>query len=177
MDVERRRSPGRFGSAVAALICPLAVGEGPASLRGRLPAGGVSYGPTGESPAGADQLLISGNAVKFTAGGQIVVAVRRHGAVQIEVADTGIGISEERIADLCRPFVQVRMSSRGGITAAAWGCSSPKALIDRHGGTLQIESHPDKGTTVRIALPIERLFPAKGLMAPAVVNRSPQHRG
>jgi hypothetical protein len=35
-----------------------------------------------------------------------------------------------------------------------------KALVERHGGTLQIDSHPGKGTTVRITLPTERLLPS-----------------
>src|SRR3954469_25383221 len=106
-----------------------------------------------------------GNAVKFTPeGGRIAISVSvGNGAIEIVVADTGIGISEERITDLCRPFVQVENVLTRRHHGSGMGLFITKSLIERHGGTLKIESHPDKGTTVRIALPIERLLPAEGL--------------
>src|SRR4051812_35867292 len=110
------------------------------------------------------QVLINliGNAVKFTPeGGRIAVGVSvGDGAVRIAVADTGIGISEERIAGLCRPFVQVENVLTRRYHGSGMGLFITKALIERHGGTLRIESRLDSGTTVHITLPIERLLPA-----------------
>jgi PAS domain S-box-containing protein len=137
-------------------------------------AGGVRHRfevrlPTPEPVVWADrrslrQVLINliGNAVKFTPeGGRITVGVSvGDGAVQIAVADTGIGISEERIVDLCRPFVQVENVLTRRHQGSGMGLFITKALVERHGGTLQIDSHPGKGTTVRITLPTERLLPS-----------------
>ena len=120
-----------------------------------------------------------GNAVKFTPeGGRIAVSVSiGDGAVRIAVADTGIGISEERIAELCRPFVQVENVLTRRHHGSGMGLFITKALIERHGGTLRIESHSREGTTVCITLPIERLLPAEGLSAADTVSRSPQQQG
>jgi PAS domain S-box-containing protein len=125
--------------------------------------------PTPEPVLWADrrslrQVLINliGNAVKFTPeGGRIAVGVSvGDEAVRIVVADTGIGISEERIAGLCRPFVQVENVLTRRYHGSGMGLFITKALIERHGGTLRIESRLDSGTTVHITLPIERLLPA-----------------
>src|SRR3954453_21333988 len=141
--------------------------------------------PTPELVVWADrrslrQVLINliGNAVKFTPeGGRIAVGVSvGDEVVQIAVADTGIGISKERIADLCRPFVQVENVLTRRHHGSGMGLFITRALVERHGGTLRIESHPDKGTTVCITLPIERLLPTEGLLAAAVASRSPEAR-
>jgi len=125
--------------------------------------------PTPEPAVWADQrslrqVLINliGNAVKFTpADGRISVGVSvGDGAVRITIADTGIGISEERITSLCRPFVQIENVFTRRHHGSGMGLFITKALVERHGGTLHIESCPGKGTTVRVTLPPERLLPS-----------------
>jgi PAS domain S-box-containing protein len=108
------------------------------------------------------QVLINliGNAVKFTPeGGFIVVGVSvGDDGIRIVVADTGIGISEERIADLCRPFVQVENVLTRRHHGSGMGLFISKAMVERHGGGLSINSHLGQGTTVTINLPPERLL-------------------
>ena len=115
------------------------------------------------------QVLINliGNAVKFTPeGGRIAVGVSvGDRAVKIVVTDTGIGISEERIADLCRPFVQVENVLTRRHHGSGMGLFITKALIERHGGALNIDSHLGEGTTVTIDLPLERLLGGKLVQA------------
>ncbi len=100
------------------------------------------------------------NAVKFTpAGGEILIRVRvesRRGAV-IEVCDSGIGIAPENIARALSPFGQVdsRLSRR--YEGTGLGLPLARALAELHGGSLELESAPGKGTTVRIILPADRL--------------------
>ena len=74
------------------------------------------------------------------------------------VADTGIGIREERIADLCRPFVQVENVLTRRHHGSGMGLFISKAMVERHGGGLSINSLLGQGTTVTINLPPERLL-------------------
>jgi PAS domain S-box-containing protein len=123
--------------------------------------------PTPELVVRADrrslrQVLINliGNAVKFTPeGGRIAVGMSvGDGGVRIVVADTGIGIREERIADLCRPFVQVENVLTRRHHGSGMGLFISKAMVERHGGSLSIDSRLGQGTTVTINLPLERLL-------------------
>lgn len=101
-----------------------------------------------------------GNAVKFTPeGGRIAVGMSvGDGGIRIVVADTGIGIREERIADLCRPFVQVENVLTRRHHGSGMGLFISKAMVERHGGSLNIDSRLGQGTTVTINLPLERLL-------------------
>jgi PAS domain S-box-containing protein len=123
--------------------------------------------PTPEPLVWADrrslrQVLINliGNAVKFTPErGRITVGVSvGDEGIRIVVADTGIGISEERIADLCRPFVQVENVLTRRHHGSGMGLFISKAIVERHGGGLSINSYLGQGTTITINLPLERLL-------------------
>jgi signal transduction histidine kinase len=106
-------------------------------------------------------LNLMSNAVKFTpARGSVTVsAAIEDGFAVIAVADTGIGMREEDVAIALEPFRQVSNSVGDTLTRrfAGTGLGLPlaKALVELHGGTLAIESAPQRGTTVRIRLPLE----------------------
>jgi PAS domain S-box-containing protein len=100
------------------------------------------------------------NAVKFTpAGGEIRVRARAEGGlgVVLEVADNGIGIAPEDLARALSPFGQVdsRLSRR--YEGTGLGLPLARALTELHGGTLELDSVPGRGTTVRVTLPAARL--------------------
>ncbi len=102
--------------------------------------------------------LIS-NAVKFTPeGGSILVAIARHGEdrIKVAVADTGIGIAEEDIGRLAKPFEQVEGQHSKTTQGTGLGLALTKSLIELHQGTMTIESRPGQGTTVAFDLPINR---------------------
>jgi protein-histidine pros-kinase len=108
-------------------------------------------------------LNLMSNAVKFTpAGGRVMVSasIEADGAV-IAVEDTGIGMKEEDIAIALEPFRQID----GGLTrrfdGTGLGLPLAKALVELHGGRLEIQSAPAAGTTVRIRLPSERIMDAR----------------
>ena len=107
-------------------------------------------------------LNLMSNAVKFTpSGGRVSVsAVTATGGAVIVVKDTGIGMKEEDIAIALQPFRQIdgALSRRFGGTGL--GLPLAKALVELHGGHLDLESAPGAGTTVRIQLPAERLVNA-----------------
>ena len=97
-----------------------------------------------------------GNAIKFTLpGGAIVVAASPSpaGGVRVAIRDTGIGMSEEEVAQALRPFGQVDGGRSRWREGAGLGLPIAKALIGLHGGTLEIKSVKGTGTEVTVSLP------------------------
>ncbi len=108
------------------------------------------------------QILINllSNAIKFTSAGgsvQIGTAILASGALQVSVSDTGIGIRPEDIAKVFEPFGRLRDAIESGQPGTGLGLPLSRKLAQLHGGTLEIESDPGRGTTVRLSLPPERV--------------------
>lgn len=98
--------------------------------------------------------LIS-NAVKFTAQGSVVVSVRTNQAgLHITVTDTGIGMSEETLANVLDPFTQASASTAREHGGTGLGLSIVSALCHIMDGELVITSEEGLGTTVRVSLPL-----------------------
>jgi two-component system, OmpR family, phosphate regulon sensor histidine kinase PhoR len=103
-----------------------------------------------------------GNAVRYTPdGGRIALRWSRRdgderGAV-FEVRDTGIGIAREHIPRLTERFYRVDGSRSRETGGTGLGLAIVKHVITRHGGELQIESEPGKGSTFRLLLPAVRV--------------------
>jgi heavy metal sensor kinase len=100
------------------------------------------------------------NAIKFTQpGGEVLVRVRpARGTVRLEVSDTGIGMTPEVVARVFERFYRAdpARSSTGsgsglGLTLVAW-------IVDRHGGSVVVQSEPGHGSTFVVTLP--RYMPA-----------------
>ena len=96
------------------------------------------------------------NAARYTpAGGRVDVSVRREaGQAVIEVADTGIGISEEDIGRVFSRFWRAdsaRAAQTGGIGI---GLSVTKEIVERHHGSIGVASRPEGGTAFTIRLPL-----------------------
>jgi PAS domain S-box-containing protein len=93
-----------------------------------------------------------GNAVKFTARGEITVLVtsrpsgNRH-EVQFAVRDTGIGIPPEKLDRLFRPFSQVDASTTRQYGGTGLGLVISKRLVELMDGRLWVESTPEQGST------------------------------
>jgi len=96
------------------------------------------------------------NALKFTeSGGEISISSRllSDGFVEIAVSDTGIGIAQEKIADLFRIDVKTNRPGTAGEEGTGLGLILCKELIERNGGSIRFESDVGKGTVVRFTLP------------------------
>jgi signal transduction histidine kinase len=109
------------------------------------------------------QNLLS-NAVKFTpADGRVtlVVSSRPEGGAAIEIADTGIGIAADKVAQLFQPFTQGDASLSRQYSGTGLGL----ALVDRiarlHGATVAVRSAPGRGSTFTLELSAEPAAPAK----------------
>jgi len=106
--------------------------------------------------------LIS-NAIKFTpAGGRIDVKVwsldedAADYRLQISVCDTGIGIAQEDISRLAKPFAQIETQHAKAQAGTGLGLALTKSLVELHGGVFEMESEPGLGTTVSFTLPVTR---------------------
>jgi len=108
-------------------------------------------------------LNLIGNAVKFTEYGGVTVRARwapegsgdRPRTVMIEVADTGIGIPAEALANLFAPFHQVDQSDQRRFGGSGLGLAISKRFAEAMGGDISVESQSGRGSTFRISLPLE----------------------
>lgn len=99
---------------------------------------------------------IISNAVKFTPQGgvvQVEAVATTDGGVVINIHDTGVGMTEDEIAIAMTPFGQVDGSRTRWREGTGLGLPIARALIDLHGGRIDIQSRKGEGTTVSVMLP------------------------
>ncbi|MFN9478877.1 MAG: ATP-binding protein [Betaproteobacteria bacterium] len=105
------------------------------------------------------QILLNllSNAVKFTpAGGDVRVrAAHAAGGLAIAVADTGVGIAPEQMQRLFAPFAQARSRGLRGEEGTGLGLALSRRLAELHGGRLQVDSAPGRGSTFTLWLPAQ----------------------
>lgn len=100
------------------------------------------------------------NAVRYTAnGGHIDITWRLlpDGAGEVSVRDTGIGIEREHLPRLTERFYRVDGSRSRDTGGTGLGLSIVKHVVQRHGGELDIQSEPGKGSTFRLLFPAARV--------------------
>lgn len=110
------------------------------------------------------QILLNliGNAIKFTdTGGVLVVAEEHvrddtHSDLEIRVCDTGIGMSDEVLASLFRPYVQQDGNASRRVAGTGLGLWISKWLAEKLGGDIVVESQPGRGSTFTLTIAIER---------------------
>ena len=103
------------------------------------------------------------NAVKYTPeGGSIDFCLEErpcekegYGLYEITVKDNGIGMSEEFLSHIYEEFSRESTSTVSHIQGSGLGMSIVKKLLDLMEGTIDIESKPDEGTSVRISIPMK----------------------
>jgi signal transduction histidine kinase len=106
-------------------------------------------------------LNLLSNAVKFTPkGGHVEVSAREteDGAIEIAVADDGIGMRPEEVPVALEPFRQLDSRLSRHFEGTGLGLPLAKRLIELHGGSLAIETALERGTRVTLRLPRERVL-------------------
>jgi signal transduction histidine kinase len=98
------------------------------------------------------------NAVQaMEGGGQLVVRTRSSGlGVVLELIDTGPGMDAETLAKVFRAFYTTKQGGSG------LGLPTARKIVEAHGGTIDIESAPGRGTKVTIWLPAPPRLPTAG---------------
>ncbi len=105
-------------------------------------------------PGRLRQILINlvGNAIKFTEKGEIAIHVsleekdRTLAAIRFEIIDTGIGIPNDRMDQLFKPFSQLDSSSTRTFRGTGLGLTISKQLSEMMGGRIGVESQEGKGS-------------------------------
>ena len=132
--------------------------------------------PSGLQLAGNEGELMSAvsnlvsNAVRYTPeGGSVDVAARvlADGGLEVAVADSGIGIAREHLPRLTERFYRVDGSRSRETGGTGLGLSIVKHVVQRHGGSLDIQSEPGRGSTFRVLLPAARV---RSVSEPVVVE-------
>ena len=107
-------------------------------------------------------LNLAGNAVKFTAVGEVVVRAHLESAVatgvrvRFEVIDTGIGVAPEDVERLFDPFSQADSSTTRRYGGTGLGLAISRQLVTALGGRIGVDSSPGKGSTFWVSLPLAR---------------------
>ena len=100
-------------------------------------------------------LNLMANAVKFTPdGGEIVVSVRAvDRTCALCVSDTGIGIADEDLVNITKPFERGRVGACEHKDGIGLGLAITKSLVELHDGAMSIDSRPGEGTAVWVKFP------------------------
>ena len=95
------------------------------------------------------------NAVKFTdEGGTVTVTFNGIGdAVELVVADTGIGVSADEQGQVFSRFFRASTATKRAIPGTGLGLAISRALVEQHGGSIAFASREGEGTTVTVRLP------------------------
>jgi two-component system, OmpR family, sensor histidine kinase ResE len=100
------------------------------------------------------------NAVKFSPNGGKVVIAAEHakngkgpGTVRISVKDEGIGIDREQLSKIGQNFVQADGSETRAYGGLGLGLAYVRRIAEGHGGTLEVESEPEKGSCFTLVFP------------------------
>ncbi|HCD9745993.1 transporter substrate-binding domain-containing protein [Pseudomonas aeruginosa] len=117
------------------------------------------------------------NAIKFTEQGGVTMRLSgnqtpRHLHVQLDVIDTGIGISAEDCSRLFQPFSQVESAQRGQAYGSGLGLNITQRLVEHLKGHITLQSEPGKGSHFSVTLELPLATPPEALPEPP----APQER-
>ncbi len=100
-------------------------------------------------------LNLIGNAIKFTRNGSVVLSVNRiQDTLHIDVADTGIGMTEEQLTRIFEPFEQADHSISRRFGGSGLGLAISRQLAEMMGGRIDVISTSGNGSVFSLTLPV-----------------------
>lgn len=98
------------------------------------------------------------NAHKYTpGGGTISVSATVEGeSVRVDVSDTGIGMTQAELDQLFTRFYRAKNRTTQEVGGTGLGLSITKSLVEMHGGSIEVRSQPNHGSTFTVRFPISR---------------------
>jgi signal transduction histidine kinase/CheY-like chemotaxis protein/HPt (histidine-containing phosphotransfer) domain-containing protein len=120
-----------------------------------------------------------GNAIKFTAKGEVRISLRmdpRAGStqMQIDVADSGIGIPADRLESIFEPFVQAEASTTRNYGGTGLGLTISRRFARALGGDVHATSEPGRGSVFHVSIDAGPLEGAQWLSVEALEERREQ---
>ncbi|KGE17396.1 sensor histidine kinase [Paenibacillus wynnii] len=99
---------------------------------------------------------ILSNSIKFTGEDGLIsiTAIEEGDRVSIQIADNGVGMPEEEIRNIFKPFYKVDKARSREVGGSGIGLSIVKRVVDLHHGHIEVTSALGKGTTVSVQLPL-----------------------
>lgn len=155
--------------------------------------GGIVHSTVYSDPHKLKQVMIylCDNAVTYTnPGGKVSITVterqgrsEQHAVFQLEVADTGIGISKDFLEHIYEPFARERDTTHSGIHGVGLGLTITKNIVERMGGIMDIKSTVGEGSVFSVTVQLriqhkERKTGPSGSAAPSkIVSAAPAGSG
>ncbi len=120
-------------------------------------------------------LNLLGNAIKFTAAGEVVVRAEVSGGrLRVSVADSGIGIAPERLGAIFEEFAQADRTTERRYGGTGLGLAVSAKMAALMNGTLGVASVPGQGATFTLDVPLRDVAPAT---PPAPPSEAPAPAG
>lgn len=174
----RRSTPGRSPVKIADLVERALHLHGSALTKNRIT---IEFHPAKDLPAveGDASLLLQVLLNLMINSQQAITAVRDHGSIQVNalrlddnlvltVSDDGPGIPPEIIGRIFDPFFTTKRPGGG----AGLGLTIAMAIVREHGGTIEAESIPGRGASIKVTLPVVRF----GVAPVATANPAAQSK-
>jgi len=113
-------------------------------------------------PVRLKQILLNfcSNAIKFSSRGEVRIDVHHDAArlrLRFDVSDTGIGINEQQIERLFKPFAQADVSTTRQFGGTGLGLYISKQLADLLDAEITVNSTPGKGSCFSLSVPVNRV--------------------
>lgn len=98
------------------------------------------------------------NALKYTVAGGVTIhaglSTRQLGRFSLTVEDSGIGIAPQHLETVFQPYVRLEDARALKVEGSGLGLAVVKRLVERLGGSLYLDSHPDRGSRFTVELPM-----------------------
>lgn len=126
-----------------------------------VPTATITLVPTGPLMAPMDRVQVQRavaelvvNAAKFSPGGSVEVTLRAvQGAVQLRVADDGVGMTSEELRQAFDKFYRTPYANERAVQGVGLGLHAARAIVEAHGGSLELASASGVGTQSTLTVP------------------------